>query len=154
MPYYGTGTGAVDPYMLRSVMCPHFTACFDMRRRDLDYALLRRVLGQWREFAPNYFGDYYPLTPYSLENTAWIAWQFDRPEAGQGVIQAFRRKESFYESIRVRLRGLEPGAKYAVTDLDRPGAREIAGRELMDSGLSIAIKDQPGSAVIVYRRAK
>jgi alpha-galactosidase len=154
MPYYGTGTGAVDSYMLRSVMCPHFTACFDMRRRDLDYALVRRVLGQWRQFAPNYFGDYYPLTPYSLDNTAWIAWQFDRPEAGQGMVQAFRRKESFYESIRVRLRGLEPGARYAIIDLDRPGVKEIVGRELMETGLSIAIQDQPGSAVIVYRRIK
>ena len=154
MPYYGTGTGAVDPYMLRSVMCPHFTACFDVRRRDLDYALVRRVLGQWREFAPNYLGDYYPLTPYSLDKTAWIAWQFDRPEAGEGVIQAFRRSESFYEAIRLRLRGLEPDAKYVWTNLDVPGSTTITGRELMEGGLSIAIKDQPGSVVIVYRRTK
>ena len=40
---------------------------------------------------PAIFGDYYPLTPYSLDNTAWIAWQFDCPEKGEGLVQAFRR---------------------------------------------------------------
>ena len=72
-------------------MCPHFTACFDVRRTDLDYDMIRRVMGQWREFAKYYFGDYYPLTPYSLENDVWMAWQFDCPEQGEGMVQAFRR---------------------------------------------------------------
>jgi alpha-galactosidase len=156
MPYYGTGTGSgkLDPYLLRSVMCPHFTACFDVRRKDLPYDLLRRVMGQWRQFAPCFFGDYYPLMPYSLENTVWIGWQFDRPDLGEGVIQMFRRAESFYESARVKLQGLDPDARYALTDLDAPGETTLAGRELMEKGLAIAIKDQPGSAVIVYKRPK
>ena len=50
----GTGSGEIDPYLLRSVMCPHFTACFDVRRTDLDYEMIRRVMGQWREFAEYY----------------------------------------------------------------------------------------------------
>ena len=108
MPYYGTGSGAIDAYMLRSVMCPNFIACFDVRRKDLDYGLIRRVLGQWRQVAPYYFGDYYPLTPYSLDAAVWIAWQFDRPDLGEGMVQAFRRGESVYEAARFRLRGLEP----------------------------------------------
>ena len=36
-------------------------------------------------------GDYYPLTSYSLQPDHWIAWQFNRPETGDGVVQAFRR---------------------------------------------------------------
>ena len=58
----------------------------------------------------NYLGDFYPLTDYSLENEVWLAWQYDRPEAGEGLVQAFRRPQSA-DSIRVfRLRGLEPTA--------------------------------------------
>src|ERR1035441_7586618 len=34
VPFYGTGTSAIDPYLFRSVMCPSFTACFDMRNKD------------------------------------------------------------------------------------------------------------------------
>jgi alpha-galactosidase len=152
IPYYGTGSGAIDPYMLRSVMCPHFTACFDMRRKDLDYALARRLLGQWRQFAPYYLGDYYPLTPYSLDKTAWIAWQFDCPEKGEGVVQAFRREESPYESIRVKLRGLEANAVYTLTNVDSAATTELSGRELSDKGLLIAIQEQPRAAVVVYKK--
>ncbi len=152
MPYYGTGSGAVDTYMLRSVLCPHFTACFDMRRTDLDFDLVRRVLGQWRQYAGDYFGDYYPLTPYSLDNSAWMAWQFDSPEKGCGVIQAFRRADSIYEQIRPRLAGLDPDAQYELTNLDTGKVTEMTGRQLWDTGVAINIPDQPGSAVVTYKK--
>jgi len=154
MPYYGTGTGsgAIDAYLLRSAMCPHFTACFDMRRRDLPFDLIRRVLGQWRKFAECFFGDYYPLTPYSLEPDVWIGWQFDRPDLGEGVVQMFRRERSLYESARVKLNGLDPAAHYQVTHLDTHASAEMTGKELMEKGLRIVLEDQPGSAVITYKR--
>ena len=156
IPYYGTGSGsgAISPYLLRSVMCPHFTACFDMRRDDLDYEMIRRVLGQWREFAKYYLGDYYPLTPYSLDSHVWIAWQFDCPESGEGVVQAFRRSESAYEAARFRLLAAwNPTARYLVENLDLPETVEATGRTLTEEGLFVPIHEQPGSAVLVYRKA-
>jgi alpha-galactosidase len=153
MPFFGTGTGALDTYMLRSVLSPHFTACFDMRQ-NLDFELARRVLGQWRKFAKHYFGDYYPLTPYSLGHDAWMAWQFDRPELGEGVVQAFRRAESVYRAAEFKLRGLDPEAAYAVTDLDAPEPRTISGRELLEKGLVVDLPQRPSAAVIVYNLAK
>jgi alpha-galactosidase len=156
LPFQGTGTGsgAISPYLLRSTLVTHFTACFDVRRKDLDYGLIRRVLGQWRQYAPYYFGDYYPLTAYSLDQTVWMAWQFDAPEKGAGVIQAFRRGESVYEVARFRLRGLEPGSRYVLTDVDSGLAQTLSGRELQDKGLAVTITEQPGSAVITYVKAK
>ncbi|MHB8971842.1 MAG: NPCBM/NEW2 domain-containing protein [Pirellulaceae bacterium] len=153
-PYYGTGTGsgAIDPYLLRSVMCPHFTACFDVRRTDLDYDMIRRVMGQWREFAGYYYGDYYPLTSYSLKNDVWMAWQFNCPEQGEGLVQAFRRGDSFYESARFKLRGLDPDAVYTVVNVDESGSVEITGRELSETGLPVVIDPQPGSVVITYKK--
>lgn len=156
VPFQGTGTGsgALSPYLLRSTMVTHFTACFDVRRKDLDYDMLRRVVGQWRRYAECYFGDYYPLTPYSLEPALWIGWQFDLPEKGTGLVQAFRRDQSVYESARFKLAGLDPDASYRVTNLDSGEARTLSGRELAENGLLVAIKDQPGDAVITYARAE
>jgi hypothetical protein len=37
----------------------------------LDYDTLRGLVAQWRQIGPCYFGDYYPLTPYSLDKAAW-----------------------------------------------------------------------------------
>lgn len=151
IPYHGTGSGAIHMYMLRSALCPSFNACFDMRRKDLDYDLVRRVIGQWREFAECYFGDYYPLMPYGLGNTTWMAWQFDRPDLRCGVVQAFRRANSVYEAARPKLQGLEARVRYTVRNLDSSETTEMTGEELMTRGVLVVMKDQPGSAVITYK---
>jgi alpha-galactosidase len=154
MPYHGTGTDQLGVYDLRSAMdCPHFIACWDVRDRKLDYDFLRKTVGDWRQYAPNYLGDFYPLTAYTTANDAWLAWQFDRPEAGQGVVQVFRRANSIYESARVKLRGLDAKARYAVTDIDKPdGTQEFTGAALADRGLLVTAPAQPSAIVLTYRK--
>ncbi len=101
---------------------------------------------------PDFFGDYYPLTPYTLDTGAWIAWQFHRPEAGRGFIQVFRRSNSDFYGAQLRLRGLRPDARYELKNLDVPGTVSVPGRQLMEVGVDVAIKQRPGAAVIVYKR--
>lgn len=154
-PYYGSGLTPVEPYAFWSNVSPSLGFGIDMRVREIDYAALRRLIGEWREMNPNYYGDFYPLTPWSRDDQVWIAWQFDRPEQGEGVVQAFRRDNSCYESARLNLRGLEPTARYAVVKLDTPMARqEFSGSELMDKGLLVEIPTRPAAVVIAYRKAK
>jgi alpha-galactosidase len=152
-PYYGGGWTPVEPYAFWSNAVPGLNCGFDMRIKEIDYAALRRLLGQWRRIADCCFGDFYPLTPYSRARDAWMAWQFDRPQAGEGVVQAFRHDESPYEMARFKLRGLQPRARYTVADMMRDTSREMSGRQLMESGLGVEIPERPGVAVITYRRA-
>ncbi len=154
IPFYGTGVIHVDPYIYRSMMCPHITACWDVRRDDLDYALLRQLTTQWQHIAPYFCGDYYPLTPYRLESDVWMAWQFDRPDLGEGVVQAFRRDDSFYESARFKLRGLDADANYTLTNFDVPSEMQMNGRELMETGFLVSLTHSPSAAVITYKRVK
>jgi alpha-galactosidase len=157
MPYFGTGSHGIDSYVTRSALCPGYQSCLldtDVRRKDLNYAEARRLLGQWRQFAPCYFGDYYPLTAYHPTNDVWMAWQFDRPEQGDGMVQAFRRAESPYESIRVKLRGLEPGARYTLTDLDADRPQQLSGRELGETGLLVTAPNRPSAIVILYKKVR
>jgi alpha-galactosidase len=152
IPYFGTGIIQVDPYSFRSDMTPAVVLELDVRRKDLDYDSLRRMCSQWRAIAENYYGDYYPLTAYSTEDDTWDAFQFDRPESGDGMVQVFRRPGSPFEAARFPLRGLEPGARYSVTNLDVTGSQELTGRELVDQGLSVTLKNHGESAVITYKR--
>ena len=154
VPFYGTGTGAIDPYMFRSTMCPHFTACFDMRNKEANWDLARKLIGEWRKIAPMMLGDYYPLTPYSLANDAWIGWQFDRPEEGDGMIQVFRRGESMYRQADLKLRGLDADKEYAITDLDTNTITRKKGRELMEQGFMLEIAKKPGAALLTYKVEK
>ena len=167
IPYHGAGyvTGPsaigykelpanIDRYGFRSNMSPSMTLCLDMRRTDLDYALARQLFAQLKQIGPLYLCDFYPLTGYSLQNDAWLAWQYDHPETGEGLVQAFRRPDCADESLRPKLHGLDPAANYRITDLDENKHRTISGKELMDKGLAVAIKDKPGAAVILYAKAK
>jgi hypothetical protein len=112
------------------------------------------LFGQWRQTSASYYGDFYPLTPCSRNNTVWIAWQFDQTEVGEGMVQAFRRDENTEGSKSLRLRGLEPDAKYEVKDLDSGRPQQVTGRELMEKGLVINIAEKPGVAVVTYKKVK
>ena len=98
-------------------------------------------------------GDYYPLTSYSLQRDHWIAWQFDQPEKGEGVVQAFRRSESPYESARFKLRGLEAATTYEVENFDG-GTEKLTGQELMERGLAVTAATAPTALIFIYKRSQ
>ena len=155
IPWHGLATrGPINPYGFRSTMCPAISMGWDLRRRNLDYDLARRLIGEWRAIAPNYLGDFYPLTPYSEATDVWMAWQYDRPEVGEGIVQAFRRRESSRKSMLVPLRGLEADAEYELKNLDDTETRRMTGKELMRKELEVRINDCPGAVVITYKKKK
>jgi alpha-galactosidase len=142
----------VSRYVFRSEMTSALTLSYDMRDKDLDYALARILYKQLRQVNANYLGDFYPLTPYSIANDVWLAWQYDRPEAGAGIVQGFRRPGSNIEAVLFKLHGLQPKSQYLVTDLDHlDEAKSFSGEELLNHGLLITIPDQPGAVLVTYK---
>ena len=80
--------------------------------------------------------------------------QFNRLETGEGMVQVFRRDNSFYEAARFKLRALEADARYGVTNLDAPDRRqEFSGRELMEQGLRVEFRERPAAAVMTYQKS-
>jgi alpha-galactosidase len=152
IPYYGTGVNSVEPYIFRSQMTPAVGIGLDAGNYPNGYERLKKLIAQWRQVAGNYNGDYYPLTPYNLDLTAWIGWQFDLPEKGEGMVQAFRRPDSPFEAARFQLHGLDAKANYAVKDMDDAAEIAMSGAELMERGLPVTVKERPGAAVVTYRR--
>jgi len=152
LPLSGTGTGTYDEYDFRSNMTPLLNCIWDVRPRDADYDLMRRLCEQFRYVADCYLGDYYPLTDYSLENTSWMGWQFDRPDLGKGMVQVFRRTQSIYKAADLRLHGLDPEASYRVRNLDSPKSDVITGRQLMETGVPVVMNKRPGAVVISYEK--
>ena len=91
IPFFGTGTNATDKYPFRSSLGSSLFTSWDVRDKNLDYAKLRRLNAEFWRIAAFFVEDYYPLTAYSPASDAWMAWQFDSPDAGGGMVQAFRR---------------------------------------------------------------
>jgi alpha-galactosidase len=148
----GAGLKKGNEYELRSVMTAGLMTRL-WNEGDAEMANdAKRLLEQYLDIQKFYYGDYYPLTPYSQDNTVWLAWQFDCPEDGEGMVQAFRREESVYESAQFKLRGLSPDANYTVRNIDSCGSEDITGVVLMEKGLVVSIPDRPGAVVITYKK--
>jgi alpha-galactosidase len=152
LPYFGHEGGHLNPYQFRSNMYPSIVMGQDVRNPDLNFEYLRKMIAQWRKIAPCYMGDYYPLTPHSLEKNVWIAWQFDQPQTGEGFVQAFRRDQCNEETSQLKLGGLEPQAQYTLQNFDLEETQIATGQELLEKGLLIRIPDAPGAAVIAYTK--
>ena len=152
VPFAGKGEYYNSNYAFRSQMCPHMGVGYDPGRTPIDWPALKKTIANWRTVAMEFYGDYYPLTEYTLSEDLWMAWQFNRPETGTGMIQAFRHTNSPYETARFKLQGLDPAATYSVTNLDVPGPADMTGRELSEQGLAITIKDRPSAALFAYKK--
>jgi alpha-galactosidase len=132
---------------------PCFCSGVDIRAAtEEDWATLKALNAEWWQIAACLFGDYYPLTPFSLENDVWIAWQFDLPAAGEGVIQAFRRGDSPTATQQLTLRGLDAAATYAIHDFDTSGETRYTGAALLHDGLTITLSDAASACTFKYTR--
>jgi alpha-galactosidase len=154
VPLFGAGQYPTSVYDMRSSMCPVFAIGGDVRKADLDWNLMRKSYKEWKELSACMYGDYYPLTAYSLEKNVWMGWQFDVPEKGKGVVQVFRREETTSDSIVVKPRGLDPEAKYEVKNFDLQKPEIRSGSDLMKSGIKVVIGAKPGAAILSYRKLK
>jgi alpha-galactosidase len=159
IPYFGSNVvpaDTVQSYAFRSGHGTSLVIGFDLRRADLDYALLRRLVDEWRSVIPYYYGDFYPLTPYTVSEEDWLAWQFHRPETGDGLVQAYRRAGSGTETQVWSLRGLEPEAEYVVETVGAaPGAavvERMTGRWLGEQGLAVTCAERPGAVIVRYHK--
>jgi alpha-galactosidase len=152
IPYFGTAFNSLDPYIFRSQMTPATAVGLTPESQERGYERLGGLIADWRRAADYYYGDYYPLTPYRTDASEWMAWQFNRPEQGDGMVQAFRRPECTYESARYRLRGLDAAARYDIVDIDTKRVSGLTGRDLMERGLPVSISALPGAVIITYKK--
>ena len=161
IPFAGTGVFADNTYVARSYFTPSMGMALagpgyrlaDPGNDEADWKQFKLMHAQWRRISPFFYGDYYPLTPYSLDEEAWVAWQFHRPDLDAGMAQFFRHSRSPFISARFRLLALDPDATYAVTDMDKPRRRtEAAGKDLMETGFKVEMRECPDSVLIVYEK--
>jgi hypothetical protein len=134
---------------------------------DFPFDWLRAEITQYKRLRPYYNSDYYPLLPCSSnaacttsaasERSAdfeWAAWQFNRPEQRDGIVQAFRRSGNEESTKTLLLRGLDPNRRYRVIGAEKELRSPILGRDLMQLGLRIEINEKPGAAVLFYEQAR
>jgi len=146
----------MDIYKMRSALGPGLAMGWSysaiINHQEVSMEALRPRLAELASVREYFYGDYYPLLPFSLTREAWDGWQFDRPDLGSGIVQVFRRENSPIEAARFPLHGLNPNAQYEVTDADAGLIMQASGSELMEHGLPVRIADRPAAVLIRYAR--
>ena len=155
LPWQGVGVPFfTDRYAVRSYYVTGFgmISAGDWTKDEHKRAGTIRGYTEARRIGPLLLGDYYPLTPYSLDTTSWIAWHFHRADLDEGVVQAFRRPEATSGTIAREASRSRPAARYEIENFD--GGKEVrTGAELM-RGLDITLCEKPAAAVLVLKAIK
>lgn len=152
LPFQGSGPYILDLYSVRSFYLPGFIVPYGITPDN--QALQQQAYAECKRIAPIMLhGDFYPLTAYSLSNTVWMAWQFNRPDTSEGCVQVFRRANSLAASLQFALQGLDSNRVYEVKDFDRGNLGWHSGAELMSTGLVVQLNPSQ-SAVITYSLAQ
>ena len=156
VPLSSGSCDTIDQYAFRSAFGPGrvTTANVDERKPTPDSLVerLRKLTDEQREVSQYFYGDFYPLLDYSLNDDVWSLWQYDRPDLGEGLILAFRRHLSPFVGLDAKLQALDRDAVYEIQSFDGDEIRRASGSELLEHGLPISINEMPGSAVFIYRR--
>lgn len=111
--------------------------------------LAHRLADEFKKVRHFFFGDFYPLTPHSVADDVWIAYQFHREDLRAGMVLAFRRHQCPTATMRLKLRGLSPTARYELHFEDRSVKQVFTGKEIAD-GLEVTIETAPGSLLVTY----
>ena len=142
----------VDSYSYHCGMAPMLFATLDIRRDDYDYALAKRMIDIWRRASGLILnGDYYPHTPFHRSAQQWVAWQFDCPETGRGLVQGIRLPACPEETLTIHPQGIYPDATHSFENAETGETRDIPGRDLIDDGFTFALPARSG-AIWFYRR--
>lgn len=153
LPYTGVGVGRVmgDTYRMRSCYSPALQVGFWMYEEE-DFSesqpldLIRNQIAEYKRVRPYLSCDFYCLVDYALDDSTWTAWQYDRPEEGDGVVLLFRRPASPFDTLPTALKGLDADKTYLFEDVDTGETYEAKGSEV----LHFVLPEKRSSKVVFY----
>lgn len=153
LPFHGTGNLSYSPYEFRSALSSSMVLFWDIHNSENSIAQMQKCMSDFKRFSPYYSGDYYPLTGIKdiLMDNIWLAYQLNRPENGDGIILAFRRKNCPERSITVKLNGLNKNADYELFNEDSGQRVNIKGEELI-KGIELSNPEKKSSLLFVYKQ--
>jgi alpha-galactosidase len=147
----GTGNNLPETYRWRSSLSSALVFGWDINQPFFPLEQAKKSIAEFKRLRPYFYADYYPLTEYSTSDNAWMAYQFNRPEDGDGIILSFRRNQSPAATCHVRIHGLKAAARYELYFEDYGIKITETGKRLAENGIELKIPEAPGSLLISYK---
>jgi len=153
VPLSVSGQMGASPYLLRSGFNAGIAFCEDCRPPDYPRELLKQAVAEGKRLRKYFFGDFYTLTEVTTSPKDWCVLEYHRPAEQDGMVLAFRRRESPYYGMAVELRDVDPAATYEVVrsaGYEPAAPVRLRGSEFQP--LRIDIDERPGSLVLEYKK--
>lgn len=158
MPYAGIGYGPTlgDLYSFRSAYCngmtvrtwEHVDPEWEVGASGEPMEWAKKYFAEYNEIRHYFAKDYYPLVPFSRENSSWSASEYLDTDTHSGVILAFRRAACPFDEVTVKLGGLYLSRRYEFTDVDTGETYSATGYELRTHGIRLRI-DSPRKSLLL-----
>lgn len=156
LPYTG---GAIkiksDLYAHRSTYAAAWTAAFwcsgFLKMDDHDFEVTRKAVSDYNKIRDYFYEDFYELEKAYCEDTNWAAYQYDRPNHSDGIIMAFRRRNSSCKHMDLPIKGILRNKTYEFYDIDTEDKVCISGSNLIENGFPLDILEKYSSKIIMYK---
>lgn len=113
------------------------------------YKEASELVKEFKKVRNLFYGDYYPLTPYSTESDVWIAYQYHDEAHNKGMALAFRRANCPVNALTIHLKKIKSGKRYVVRATDDVQNRILSGADMM-KGITITTERAPVAILMTY----
>ncbi len=123
LPYNGcTSKTKNDTYAIRSSYSSSwggafYNAIFQSMDEE-DFAWAKKITDEYRSIRKYFSMNFYNHGSYCFDDTSWAIWQYHDADSGSGIVMAFRRCQSPFDTVKIRLKGLLDGKNYTYKNLD------------------------------------
>lgn len=123
LPYNGcTSKTKNDTYAIRSSYSSSwggafYNAIFQSMDEE-DFLWAKKITDEYRHIRKYMAMDFYNHGTNCFDDTSWAIWQYHNADSGRGIVMAFRRSESPFDTVKIKLKGLLEGRNYTFTNLD------------------------------------
>ena len=156
MPYNGCTTKVKnDTYNARSSYssswgCACYNAIFQSMEHE-DFLWLKHISDEYRRIRKYFSCDFYNHGSKVYDLTSWAVWQYHDEESSSGIVMAFRRDESPFDSIGISLKGIRSGAVIELENLNDGTFSSCTANADGKSDFDIVLQEKKSSIIYEYK---
>lgn len=123
LPYNGcTIKTKNDTYTIRSSYSSSWGAAFynviSSSMSEEDFKWTKKITDEYRKIRKYFSMDFYNHGSSAFDDTSWAIWQYHDAKTQSGIVMAFRRCNSPFSQVSIKLKGLDENKVYVYQNLD------------------------------------
>jgi len=140
-----------DTYAIRSSYSSSWGGAFYnavfQSMNEGDFIWAKKITDEYRSICKYMSEKFYNHGSYAFDETAWAIWQYHDDKTDSGIIMAFRRCNSPFDTVKINLKGLSQDASYTFTNLDEQTTQIVT-----DDRFTINLQQKRSCVIFEYKK--